>query len=88
MTVMKKEQTIHTLSNNVPGNTGNVIKVFVSAGYWDKGNILNSNGYEFIVIDTPKKRDSWFFKVLRFLTFGKFFKPVYYYKVKFNKTKQ
>jgi hypothetical protein len=36
MTVVKKEQTIHTFSNNVPGNTGNVMKVFVSDGYWDK----------------------------------------------------
>lgn len=48
---------------------------------FERGDILNS-GVLVEVISPPKKRDTWYWAVLRFLTFGKFFQPCVYHKVK------
>lgn len=41
-----------------------------------------SSGGNLKVLSTPKKRAEWYFKILRFLTFGKLFKPRATYIVK------
>jgi hypothetical protein len=46
-----------------------------------KKDILHVGGTKLRVLETPKKRDKWWWKILRFITFGKFFQPVYDYKV-------
>ena len=48
---------------------------------FERGDILNS-GALVKVISEPKERDKWYYAVLRFLTFGKFFQPCFYHKVK------
>lgn len=50
---------------------------------YKKGEILSVwKSIEVIVLKAPKKRDTWYWKVLRFLTFGLLFKPNYYHRVK------
>jgi hypothetical protein len=46
-----------------------------------KGDILRTTSVKLRVLETPKKKDKWWWKILRFITFGKFFQPVWYHKV-------
>jgi hypothetical protein len=46
-----------------------------------KKDVLHVGGAKLKVLETLKKKDKWWWKILRFITFGKFFQPVWHHKV-------
>jgi hypothetical protein len=64
--------------SSLQDKSGN-FEIKIDADYFKQNDILISVTYEAKVISAPKKIDKWWMKVLRFLTFGKYFKPYWVY---------
>jgi len=61
----------------------NTFKITLREDWFKKNDIININDQKVVVISTPKiKYNTWYFKLLNFLTFKKYFNNYYFYKVK------
>lgn len=60
-------------------------KLRLDQDWFQKEDILEGQGVQVKVLEKPYRRDKWWWKILRFLTFGFFFQPEYCYKVEIVK---
>lgn len=67
-----------------PGKDSTEFKLLFSENWLKKGDVFIGEYplCKLIVVKEPRLRDRWWWKILKFLTFGYFFQPVRYYTVK------
>ncbi len=67
-----------------PGENSKEFKLLLSENWFKRGELIDTLESTLIVTSEPKLRDKWWWKILRFITFGYYFQSIWYYTVKIH----
>jgi hypothetical protein len=67
-----------------PGKNSEKFKLWFCENWFKRGELIDTLESTLIITSVPKLRDRWWWKILRFITFGYFFQPDIYYTVKIH----